>query len=87
MVKSCKVLLNNELVTVFKYDGNEIQIPSIKRSASYIKVIKKNGNYLVVDDNYKEPADISEEKQKKNADKETTVKTVNKTKTCKQKDI
>ena len=77
MVKNCKVLINNEAVTVFDYDGIQVQIPSIKRTADFIKVIKRNGNYIVVDDSYIEPANEVKqiaEKPKKKATKKTTVK-------------
>lgn len=74
MVKNCKVLINNEAVTVFDYDGIQVQIPSIKRTADFINVVKRNGNYFVVDDNYTEPVVKPAEKPKKKANKKTTVK-------------
>lgn len=73
MIKNCRVLINNEAVTVINYDGVEVQLPSIKREADFVKVIKKNGNYIVVDDNYKEDTIQSIEKPKK-ANKKTTGK-------------
>lgn len=57
MIKNCNVLINNEAVTVFDYDGIEIQVPSIRRNAKTIKVLYKNGKYTVVDDNYIEPVE------------------------------
>lgn len=55
MVKTCKVLLNNEAITVFDYDGIKVQVPSIHRETRTIRVLAKNGIYSVVDDNYIEP--------------------------------
>ena len=74
MIKKCKVLINNEAVTVFRYDGVEVQIPSIKRKANYINVIKKDGNYIVVEDGYVEQTKITTGKQKKKTNKKTTIK-------------
>ena len=45
MVKNCKVSINNEAVTVFDYDGIQVQIPSIKRNADFIKVIKNFNHF------------------------------------------
>ena len=36
--KDCKVILNNERVTVIDFDGTAVQLPSIHRKAEYIKV-------------------------------------------------
>ena len=54
MLKECKVLLNNEYVTVIQYDDFKVQIPAIGRKASTVKV-KDDGSYIVVPDDYKEP--------------------------------
>lgn len=70
MVKNCKVIVNNEAVTVFDNDGIYVQVPSIKRFAKTVKVIFENHKYIVVDDNFIEPA----VKTAKKADKKTTLK-------------
>lgn len=78
MIKNCKVLINNEAVTVIDYDGREIQIPSIKKNTNFVRVIKKSNNYIVVDDSYIEPASQNAEKPKKASKKTTTKESVNK---------
>ena len=56
MIKECKVLLNNDAVTVIRYGDIDVQIPAIKRNADTVKV-KNDGVYTVVPDNYSEPDD------------------------------
>ncbi len=73
MVKNCRVLINNEAVTVIEYDGVLVQIPAIHREARYVNVILQNGRYIVVDDDYKEPVASVTEKPKKKANKKTTI--------------
>lgn len=73
MVKNCKVILNNELVTVLDFDGKQIQVPSIKRKANYVSVLFKDNKYQVVSDDYIEPLEpvieqvepVQEEKPKR----------------------
>lgn len=52
MLKRCKVLLNNDAVTVIDFDGKKVQLPAIKRKAIEVNVVFENGRYSVVDDNY-----------------------------------
>lgn len=59
MIKECKVLLNNEAVTVIRYDGQDVQIPAIGRKADVVKV-KDDGRYTVVPDDYTEVAEAKE---------------------------
>lgn len=73
MIKNCRVLMNNEAVTVIEYDGISIQIPAIHRDAKYVNVILQNGRHIVVDDDYKEPVTEVAEKPNKKATKKTTV--------------
>ena len=71
MVKECKVLMNNDSVTVFAFGNIEVQVPSIKREADTVKVIVENGKYKVVADDYKEIEKVPfEKKVKKTTDKE-----------------
>lgn len=69
MIKECKVLINNEAVTVFKYGDVEVQVPSIGRDAKTVKVVADNGTYKVVDDDYKEPVKVEKPKQDKQVKK------------------
>lgn len=52
MIKDCKVLLNNELVTVVRFGEKDIQIPSIRRNATVVRILYENGKYTVVVDDY-----------------------------------
>lgn len=51
MIKECKVLLNNEMVTVVKFDDVEIQLPSIHKNDKTIFVKYEDGRYSVVEKN------------------------------------
>lgn len=62
MVKKCRVLINNEAVTVFRYDGYEVQVPSIHKEANMVNVILKDGIYKIVDDDYVE-SEVKAEKK------------------------
>ncbi len=53
MVLECKVLMNNEAITVIRYGDINVQIPAIGRKAEYVKV-KDDGTFTVVDDDYVE---------------------------------
>ena len=71
MVKKCKVILNNNAITVIDYDGKEVQIPSIKKNVQMVNVVFDNGKYIVVDDDYVE---IKEKvKSDKKSPKKTTI--------------
>lgn len=73
MIKDCNVLINNDAVTVVRFDGVDVQLPSIHRSAKTIRVCYANGKYSVVDDDYKEPELlVAEEKPKKRRTRKTT---------------
>ena len=64
MVKECLVVLNNEAVTVVKYDDTNIQFPSINKDAKKVFVNCENGKYSIVDEKYK--AKSVEKPKKKN---------------------
>ena len=50
MVKECPVIINNECVTVVRYDGIDIQLPSIGKDAKSVLIIKHvNGSYQIAD--------------------------------------
>lgn len=71
MVKECRVLTNNEAVTVIDYDGTLVQMPSIHRKAKTVNVVHENGKYIVVGDDYHETT-IDIDKPQKRAKKKTT---------------
>ena len=75
MVKKCKVIVNNDAVTVFDFNGVEVQVPSIKKNAAFVNVLFKDGQYKVVEDDYVEsPAVTTKNVGKKKAGaKKTTI--------------
>lgn len=73
MISNCKVLINNDAVTVVRFNNVDVQLPSIHRSTETIRVCYANGKYFVVDDDYKEMTTSEvEEKPKKRRTKKTT---------------
>lgn len=78
MVKECKVLINNEEVTVVKFGDTEVQFPSIKKNCSSVFVNFENGKYTIVDKpiENKNPENKSKDSFKdiKNKEKKTTEK-------------
>ncbi len=54
MIKKCKVIINNEAVTVIRFGNIEVQIPSIHKKADYVNVLYENGKYKIVDGDYKD---------------------------------
>ncbi len=54
MIKKCKVIINNEAVTVIRFGNIEVQIPSIHKKADYVNVLYENGKYKIVDEDYKD---------------------------------
>lgn len=80
MLKICKVILNNQYVTVVNFGGMEIQFPSIRRKADEVNVLFENGKYMIVDDNYqlkaeKSKGEIKSAKNTKKRKKKTTNET------------
>lgn len=60
----CKVILNNQYVTVFDFGGIEVQVPSIHRKADMVNVLFENGRYMIVDDNYQQKAEEAPQEAK-----------------------
>lgn len=75
MVKECLVVLNNDLVTVARFDDKDIQFPSVRKDVKKVFVNYENGRYSIVDENFKsESAPKVKTTKKKGAAKKTTVK-------------
>jgi hypothetical protein len=77
MVKECRVILNNDCVTVVVVDGVEVQFPSIRRNAKTVYVKSDSGKYSIVDE-LTESNNTAEEKvvasrARKKYSKKTTV--------------
>lgn len=68
MIKECPVILNNEAVTVVRFDNIDIQFASIGKNAKTIFVKSENGKYAMVN----------------NAEEQDKAKNINKTKTRKK---
>lgn len=54
MVKDCKVLMNNKLVTVIEFGNTKVQIPPINIDTPIVRVQLKDGIYRVVSRNFVE---------------------------------
>ena len=65
MTKECEVILNNDEVTVVKFDGKEIQFPSIHKNAKTVFVKVDNGTYSIVGKMENESKDSGVQNQKK----------------------
>ena len=65
MTKECEVILNNDAVTVVKFDGKEIQFPSIHKNAKTVFVKVDNGTYSIVGKMENESKDSGVQNQKK----------------------
>lgn len=50
MIKECQVILNNESVSVVKFDNTEVQLPSIGKDVKSLKVKCEDGRYSIVKD-------------------------------------
>ena len=66
MIKDCKIILNNEAVTVVDFDGTEVQFPHIEVDSDTVKVSHTNGKYEIAAN--EEPKEIPKPKKKKDTD-------------------
>lgn len=72
MIKECPVIINNECVTVVKYDGIDIQFPSVGKDAKSVFVTKySNGSYHITDSIEAETVDATDDESEQ---AETTAK-------------
>ncbi len=74
MIKDCRVVLNNEAVTVVRFGDIDIQFPSIHSDLKIVRVLYQDGKYSVVDSDYEEttPAATKNNKSKRD-NKKTTI--------------
>ena len=49
MIKECPVILNNDAITVVKFNGEEVQFPSIQKDEKKVSVKFEDGKYTIVD--------------------------------------
>ena len=81
MVKRCKVVLNNALVTVVKVDDSKlVQLPAIGVDAKEVNLLYADSKYQIVADDYIEKtapvADIIEQPRKRAAKKTTIMEEI-----------
>lgn len=50
MIRKCPVLLNNDHVTVVRFDDIDIQFPAMGAITEYVNVLFEDGKYTVVED-------------------------------------
>ena len=80
MILKCKVELNNDLVTVINYNGNLVQIPSIKdKNAKFVNVWFNDGYYKVVPGDFVEPLKVVQTEETVKSEKKTKKKTTRRT--------
>lgn len=72
MVKECLVVLNNDVVTVVKFDDVDIQFPSIQKEAQTVFVNYESGKYSIVDEHYKAES-VDKPKKKNDTIKKATI--------------
>ena len=54
MIKNCKVLLDNGVVTVVDFNGSEVQFsPAIRPKSDYVTVKNENGRFTVITEEVK----------------------------------
>jgi len=71
MVKECRVILNNDVLTVVRFDDIDIQFPSIGKDVETVFVKHENDRYTIVDE--KEKNDTVEKPKRKVSKKKTTL--------------
>jgi hypothetical protein len=80
MILKCKVELNNDLITVISYNGNLVQIPSIKdKNAKFVNVWFNDGHYKVVPEDFVEPLKVVQTEETVKSEKKTKKKTTRRT--------
>ena len=70
MIRKCPVLLNNDHVTVVRFDDIDIQFPAMGAITEYVNVLFEDGKYTVVEDI--KVVDKIEKPQPKSKRKKTT---------------
>lgn len=50
MIKECPVIINNDAVSVVRFDGIDVQFPSVGKNVNKVNVKFENGRYSIVKD-------------------------------------
>lgn len=67
MIKECKVLLQNEAVTVVRFDDIEVQLPTRNNKSKTVFVKCEDGKYTIVEGNIPTEKKINKKTTKSNA--------------------
>lgn len=73
MVKECSVVLNNDAVTVVRFNDIDIQFPSIKKDEQTVFVNCVNDKYSIVDEQHYKAENVNKPKKKIDINKKTTI--------------
>lgn len=63
MIKECKVISNNDAVTVVRFGDTDVQLPSIAKDAKTVNVEYNDGKYSVVGHAEKTESEVIEESE------------------------
>lgn len=64
MIKDCRVVINNEAVTVVRFEDIDIQFPSIHSNSKFVRVLYQEGKYKIVNPDYEENTSLATENGK-----------------------
>lgn len=76
MVKECKVIFNNDAVTVVKYCDTVVQLPSIMKDAKTVFVDYENGKYSVVNHTEENNVEIIKDAEQTKVETKKNKKTI-----------
>lgn len=77
MIRKCPVLLNNDHVTVVRFDDVDVQLPAIGVDEKYVNVSCENGRYEVVAEAAEHTEIVEAEKPQPKSKKKKTTKQEN----------
>ena len=78
MIKECRVIMTNDVVSVIRFGDIDVQLPSIHSDEKTVRVIFEKGRYRIVDDSCVD-ADVKKTQKIKHVknEKKTTVELSN----------
>ena len=77
MIRKCPVLLNNDHVTVVRFDDVDVQLPAIGVDEKYVNVLYENGIYEIVAEAAESTEIVESEKPQQKSKKKKTTKQEN----------
>ena len=79
MIKECPVIMNNEAVTVVRFNGIDIQFPSVgQENIKFLNVKFENGKYSITDDKEEINSDVKESVDTEQNNNDKNKKTIKK---------